>query len=49
MEAPLFDALSPIIALVFVATLALGAGILRWLEKIPRDRHRAQRQEDLKP
>ncbi|WP_269514064.1 hypothetical protein [Brevundimonas subvibrioides] len=45
----MFYALSPIIALVFVATLAPGTGIARWLEKTPRDRHRAQRQVDLKP
>lgn len=45
----MFDALSPIIVLVFVATLAVGARVLRWLERTPRDRHKAQRREDLNP
>lgn len=45
----MFDALSPLIVLVFVATLAVGTGILRWLEKTARYRDKAQRREDLNP
>lgn len=42
----MFDALSPIIALVFVATFVIGAGISKWLDGRTRGHSVARHRED---